>query len=140
VTLEPLDAVLDAWAVLAWLQGEGDAARCIDGLLGLADGGEARVRMSLINLGEVYYVLLKRLGRKRADLILGRFRGAPVVIEAADEGRVLAAARLKGRFPLSYADCFAAAMALENGAELFSGDPELRVLEGHGLKLHWLVR
>jgi len=136
----PLEAVLDAWAVLAWLQGEGDAARCVDGLLGLADAGEAHVSLSLVNLGEVYYTLLRRLGRRRADVILGRFRQAPVSVEAVTEARVMDAARLKGRFVLSLADAFAAALALERGAGLFSGDLEFRPLEGHGLKLHWLVR
>ncbi len=37
---------------------------------------------------------------------------------------VLAAARLKARFPISYADAFAAATALRAGAQLVTGDDE----------------
>src|SRR5207302_333595 len=42
---------------------------------------------------------------------------------------VLAAARLKARFPISYADAFAAATALRAGARLVTGDDEFHALD-----------
>ncbi len=39
--------------------------------------------------------------------------------------------------PISYADCFAAALALQCQAELVTGDPEFRRL-GNEIAVHWL--
>ena len=39
------------------------------------------------------------------------------------------AAELKARYPISYADAFALAMALEHSAVLVTGDPEFRQVE-----------
>jgi ribonuclease VapC len=47
------------------------------------------------------------------------------------------AAHLKARHRLSYADCFAAALAQQRDAELVTGDQEFRPL-ARDVKLHWL--
>jgi len=44
---------------------------------------------------------------------------------------------LKCRHKLAYADSLAAALAIEHGAELVTGDPDFRSLEGL-VKIHWL--
>ncbi len=51
------------------------------------------------------------------------------VVEARlpDERLVLDVARIKADVPLSYADAFAAALAVAQDAELWTGDPELLV-------------
>jgi predicted nucleic acid-binding protein len=44
-------------------------------------------------------------------------------------------------FPISYADSFAAALAVQRGARLVTGDPDFRPLEvANLLTIHWLVR
>lgn len=50
---------------------------------------------------------------------------------------VLAAARLKARFPISYVDAVAAATALRAGAHLVTGDDEFHVLD-EILDIIWL--
>lgn len=42
---------------------------------------------------------------------------------------VLNAARIKAKYPLSYADAFAAATAVQHKAPLWTGDPELIVAD-----------
>ena len=60
-------------------------------------------------------------------------------IELVDVGWQLthAAAQLKSRYRMSYADCYAAALAKEEKAELVSGDGEFKQVEGD-IKLRWL--
>jgi ribonuclease VapC len=53
------------------------------------------------------------------------------------EDRILAAARLKAEYPISYADAFAASLALELGASLVTGDPEFKTIK-ENLSLLWL--
>ncbi len=49
------------------------------------------------------------------------------------------AARLKARFPISYADAFAAATAREENAILVTGDRDFKVLEKERIvSVDWL--
>lgn len=114
-----MTAVLDSWAVLRYLEGARPVADAVDGLL-----ATERPAMSWVNLGEVHYVLRRLAGERAA---LSTVRDLCEVIEARlpAEDDVLAAARIKADHPLSYADAFAAALAVASGAELWTGDPEL---------------
>ena len=42
---------------------------------------------------------------------------------------VIAAAKIKGQYALSYADCFAVATAIKEKATVVTGDPEFRKVE-----------
>lgn len=53
--------------------------------------------------------------------------------------RVRAAAHLKARHHISYADAFAVALAQELGATLVTGDPEIREVENL-VGVEWLPR
>jgi ribonuclease VapC len=46
------------------------------------------------------------------------------------------AAELKARYPIYYADAFALATAMEQGADLVTGDPEFRQVE-HLVNIIW---
>ncbi len=97
--------------------------------------------MSVTNLGEVYYRIAKVSDKSNARQILERFRLAPVVVVPVENQLVFRAASLKARFPISYADSFAAALAIERGARLVTGDPDFHPLELAKLvKIHWLSR
>jgi len=50
----------------------------------------------------------------------------PVTIEVSTAEDIWHAAMLKGRFPISYADAFAAALSLKYNCPLVTGDPEFR--------------
>jgi uncharacterized protein len=122
--------VLDAWAFLAFLQKEEPAGARVRQLLQEALNETARLFASIVNLGEVYYRVGRTRGQALADETLAELRGLPVTVLPAREDTVLAAARFKIHFAVSYADAFAAAAARQLDAVLVTGDPELLALEG----------
>jgi predicted nucleic acid-binding protein len=110
---------LDSWAVLAWLDGEEPAAKIVQGAI----EGE-RPAMSWINLVEVQYRTTRDHGRQEADAVLAELR--PLVSENLPGiAAMREVARLKADNPIALADCFAVALAAEQGAVLLTGDPEI---------------
>ena len=119
------DFALDAWAILAFLQGEEPAASRVREVIEDAQEGTARLFISIVNIGEVYYRIGKLRSPKEADSVLKDLSLLPIDIIPAEDGTVLAAARLKMTHILSYADAFAAVTAQQKNAILLTGDPEL---------------
>src|SRR6266487_4701279 len=117
--------VLDAWALLAFLQGEEPAASRVREVMNDAQKGDVRLFVSLINIGETYYRIGKAKSPKEADYVLKDLYLLPMEILSADDETVLAAARLKMTHAISYADAFAAVAAQQKDATLLTGDPEL---------------
>ncbi|MBI5526464.1 MAG: type II toxin-antitoxin system VapC family toxin [Deltaproteobacteria bacterium] len=120
-----MKTVLDAWALLAYLQHEEPAATRVVEVLREAQSKRAELFASIINVGEVYYSVGRRHGLETADETLEELRLLPITIVRADQDTVLNAARLKMKHSLSYADAFAAATANALKATLMTGDPEL---------------
>ena len=131
--------VLDAWAVVALIQGQEPAAARVKRILQDAQEGHSDLFISMINLGEVYYCIGRRIGRDQAQETLMEIRLLPLTVVSVTEDAVLAAAELKMSHTLSYADAFAGALAEELEAILVTGDPELRQLEGR-IPLEGLMR
>lgn len=121
-------AVLDAWAVLALLRGERPAIQIIGHYLNQAAGGGTRVLINLINLGEVMYRLIQVEGEPLARRHVADFRAGPIEVTQIREPLVMAAAKLKAAYRLSYADAFAVATARAERAVVISGDPEILAL------------
>ena len=119
------ESVLDSWAILDWLQGEEPARAKVRELLEQASRGVAKVSISLINVGEIFYLVAKRHGAAPAERFLADFAMMPIQALLPDRKLILGAARLKSRYPISYADAFAAETAREQNAILVTGDPEL---------------
>ncbi len=80
--------------------------------------------MSWINLGEVDYIARRRIGIAYADELVTTLERLVRADQATPE-RVRAAAALKAAYPMSFADCFAVAAALEGEVPLLTGDPEI---------------
>lgn len=117
--------VLDSWAMIAWLQGEEPARGKVRDILDRASRGETAASMSLINVGEVFYLIAKRHGAASAERFLADLPMLPIRALLPDRRLILDAARLKSRFPISYADAFAVETARQQHAALVTGDPEL---------------
>jgi ribonuclease VapC len=115
--------VLDSYALLAYLQAEpgGDEVKS---LLEEAQKGQAKVYFSLINLGEVAYIVQRRGGAAVADEMVEKVYSLPVLITDVDKKRVLDAAHIKANHAISYAGAFAVALAKELDAPVVTGDPE----------------
>jgi len=131
--------VLDSYALIGYLEGEPFSDE-IRNLLELARNGERRIYLHAIHLGEVYYITYREQGRHSADLVYSRIKAFPVTfISEIDEPLLLEAATLKGRFSISHADAFAAALAVLKKSRLLTGDREFRALEKAGLlQVKWL--
>ena len=131
--------VLDSWALIALLNKEQPASTEVEELLQKAAEGQAFLALSIINLGEIYYIVGRSRSSQAADDFLDRVKQLPIQLIQADEPRVLAAARLKMAHAIAYADAFAAAAAMELNAVLLTGDPEFSKLESH-LQIQQLQR
>ena len=129
--------VLDAFALLAYLRGEPGAERVRDLLL-RARSGEAHLYLCLVNYGEVLYISERQGGRPAAEEAIRIIDHLPLEIVPADRDLTFAAAHLKARSPISYADAFAAALAQKLGAILVTGDPEFRKVEAI-VEIEWLT-
>jgi ribonuclease VapC len=120
--------VLDSWAVLALLRGERPAVEIVGHYVNQAEGGRARLLISVINLGEVFYRLVQVEGVARARQHVARFRAGPIEVVQARESLVMDAALVKAEHPVSYADAFAVATARAERGLLVTGDPEILTL------------
>ena len=130
--------VLDSWAILEWISGRQPASDLVGKLLSEAEEGHTRLLMSAINVGEVYYFLWKHHSEALAESWRESSRTLPATIEAPTVEDIWNAASLKGRFPIAYADAFAAALAQKYNCPLVTGDPELRLVDQ--LELDWIGR
>ena len=124
---EPSIFVLDTFALLAYLQDEMGASR-VETLLEHATKEKCRLCLSLINLGEMLYIIERREGLAKTQDVLALIRQLPLEILPADEQAVLAAAHIKAGHALSYADAFAVASALQENAVVLTSDPEFETV------------
>ncbi len=117
--------LFDAFPLLCWLQEE-PGYELIDDLLTEAETGKSSISMHIINLGVVFYRLCRVSGTKRGEEILEKLRMLPIRILSISDEEVMAAAKIKAEYPISYADAFAVAKALQSGATVVTGDPEYK--------------
>ena len=120
--------VVDSFAILAYFQAE-PGGPIVRDLMQAARDRTVTLSMSMINVGEVFYIAARRRGSQRAEEMLADLRALPVTLCAANEERILAAARIKAEFTLSHADAFAVGLAQELNATLVTGDPEFQSVE-----------
>ena len=122
---EPKGYVLDSFALLAYFGNE-PGAETVEQLLGQAQNQTVTLHLSLVNLGEVYYITQRERGRDIAVATLALMDQLPIHQQAIDRPRVLAAAALKANHAIAYADAFAAALAQQLQAPVVTGDPEFQ--------------
>jgi predicted nucleic acid-binding protein len=132
--------VLDSFALLAYFEGEAAMSRVRSVLEG-ANAQRHTVYLSLINLGEALYITERERGLAAARRTLGAVDDLPLELVPVSRPTVLAASHIKARFPISYADAFAAVAARDCGGVVLTGDPEFRPLADAGLiAVEWLPR
>ena len=117
--------LFDAFPLLCWLQEE-PGYELVDNLLTEAETGKSSISMHIINLGEVFYRTCRVSSMKRGEDILEKIRLLPIRILSISDEEVMAAAKIKAQYPISYADAFAVAKALQSGAIVVTGDPEYK--------------
>jgi len=117
------DIVFDASGLIAYFEKSPRAMRVVI-LLKEVREGKRRAFMSVVNWGEVYYVLVRKAGRDAAERALAFLDQLPVIVADADRPLARQAAEFKAARKLSYADSFAAALAVRRNAALVAADRE----------------
>ena len=128
--------VMDSFAMIAFFEDEPGADREAVILKSLM-ARKAKAYMSVINWGEVYCNTLREEGVKTAEKVIEQLRKYPIELVDADLKLTYEAAKLKGRYKIAYADCFAAALSRKLNAVIVTGDPEFRKL-GDEYSIQWL--
>jgi ribonuclease VapC len=118
--------VFDSFALLVYLNME-DGSREVKDLL---SSEETVISINEINLGEVFYILARTRGMDQAEFFLHTiYPSLPLQKVGNTFQDVMEAAKIKARYAVSYADCFAAATAVREKAQVVTGDPEFKKLE-----------
>jgi predicted nucleic acid-binding protein len=133
---KPKALVLDTWAVIAYLEDE-PAGQLVADLITSAHEDDIPVYMSVVNAGEVWYIIAREVSEEEASHSLKQLRDLRILFVDADWNLSQEAARFKSKQRMSYADCYAAALAVVKKAELVTGDKEFKALEKQ-VNLLWL--
>ena len=130
--------VIDSHALLAYLEREAGYAIVRD-LFAQALAGSAALPMTTVNIGEILYIVRRAYGSEKAAEIERLLHALPIEIVDVDLALAREAARFKATRKMSYADCFAAALASRRQTGLVTGDPEFRAVEDE-IEVVWLAR
>ena len=128
--------VIDAHGLMVFLEREPGYEK-IESLFAWAIGKDTHLLMSTVNFGEVYYVVLRECGAEKAEEIEKAIQTLPIKIVDADLPITKEAARFKATKKMSYADCFAAALAKMHKGELVTGDKEFKEVEKE-IRIVWV--
>ena len=128
--------VFDSHAILRFAQDEEGSQR-VEDLLQSSEDGQVQAFMSESNLGELYYITIRRLGIDSAKRFLEQFSTLAVERVPASWEIIESASEIKAKNALSYADCFVAATAIKHNATIVTGDPEFRKIE-HMVEIDWI--
>ena len=133
---KPKALILDSWSILAYLEDELAGQQVADII---ADAHESRTPLmtTVVNAGEIWYITARETSEDEADRAVIEL--AQLGIQFLDANWKLAreAARFKSKGKMSLADCFAAALAKEQKADLVTGDTEFKQVESE-VKVHWV--
>lgn len=75
-------------------------------------------------------MLARKHDAKAAEEFLIRLPSLPIRLVVPQEEDIIAAAKLKSAYRISYADAFAAALGIKESAAVITRDPEIRDLTG----------
>ena len=128
--------VFDSYALLVLFRQE-HGHETISHLLTDIAVGERNGFMSVVNVGEVFYVTARKQDEKKAQVALDSLKQFPLEFIDADMNLSLAAAQLKAKYKMSYADAFCMETARQKGnCPIVTGDPEFKKVKG--MKVIWI--
>ncbi|MFZ3072625.1 MAG: type II toxin-antitoxin system VapC family toxin [Thermodesulfobacteriota bacterium] len=128
--------LLDSFAILAYLKKEDGYERVLEIL---SYGGKTRsVIMNEINVGESYYIIARKRGVKEAEYFIETILpNLPIQVFSNSFDHIIEASRIKAKYPISYSDCFAVALAMREKAVIVTGDPEFKMVKNL-VEIEWL--
>ena len=128
--------LIDSHALLAFFQNKKGAGTVLKFLKETKNNG-LQPLVCVINLGEILYLTKKRFGDAKKIEILGRIHQLSFNIIPVTNDLVFEAAEIKAVYPISYADSFAVACAVNQSAEIVTGDPDFEKVK-HLAKIRWI--
>jgi ribonuclease VapC len=133
---KPKAIVLDSWAVIAYLEDEAAAEKVADIISDAHEEG-IPLLMTVVNAGEVWYIVARETSTADADASIKQLRDLGIQFIEVDWDLAKDAGYFKSKHRMSFADCFAAALAKQRKAQLATGDPEFKQIE-HEIDINWL--
>ncbi len=128
--------VLDTWAVIAFLEDEPSGVQ-VEDLIATAHEEQIPIYMSVVNVGEVWYTIAREVSEEEANASVKVLHDLRIQFENVDWTLTQEAARIKSQNKMSYADCYAAALAKVKKADLVTGDNEFKPLDDE-IKILWV--
>ncbi|MCB4791622.1 MAG: type II toxin-antitoxin system VapC family toxin [Elusimicrobia bacterium] len=128
--------VLDSHALMVFLEKEPGYEKMQQIFVQAAEK-DNHLLMTSVNFGEIYYIVLRECGKEKTEEVEKVIASLPIHIVDVNIELAKEAGKLKAINKMSYADCFAAALAKVNKGELITGDKEFKQVESV-LKIHWL--
>ena len=128
--------VLDSWSVIAYLEDEPSGQQVADLIAGAHEEG-IPIYMTVVNAGEVWYIIAREISEAEANSSLKELRELRIQFVDVDWELTQEAARFKTKNKISYADCYAAALAIVKKADLVTGDREFKAVEDQ-VKIQWV--
>ncbi len=134
------NVIFDSFALIAHFRKETGSDQ-ISSLLSEISIGDKEGFISVINVGEVYYMLYRKAGKEIAEKSLSIIKTLPLKIVDVDFEATYQASQLKSRFRISFADAFAASLTMVKKGTLITGDPEFKNLQKvKDFKVHFINR
>lgn len=134
--MKPVKRILDSYSLIAYFEGEPGKDKMIEIFRFARDSGHALL-FSAVNWGEVFYITLREAGQKGANQVAHLISTLPIQIVPVDLELARQAAEFKATRKMSYADCFAAALAKLRKGELVTGDKEFNQVKDE-IKVLWI--
>ena len=129
-------SVLDSYAVLAFLFQQSGHEKVVS-LFEKAAESDKTLLITAPNWAEVRYMIERKVGMAQWREARAKLLGLPIEVVPVDQELAEIAGEFKTTKKMSLADCFAAALAKQQKAEIYTGDPEFRAIEDE-VKILWL--
>ena len=133
---KPKAYVLDSWAILSFFHDE-PAAETVETIIAEAHAHSIPMFMSVVNVAEVWYIMARRRSQSDANAAIQSLRQLGIDFVEAHWELAHEAGRFKAKNQMSFADCFAAALAKYKTATLVTGDKEFKQIERE-ITISWL--
>jgi predicted nucleic acid-binding protein len=129
---------LDANALLDFLD-LGPGAQRVRAILHEAQQQRAAVVISILNWGEIFYLLWQKRGEEKARETIAALSRLPIEIVPVDLAQAMKAGEFKAVHKIPYVDCIAAALSTLQGATLVTSDRDFEKLGRH-FPVLWIAR
>lgn len=129
---------LDANALLDFLEA-GPGAQRVRAILHETRQQRAAALVSVVNWGEVFYLLWQKRGQEKARQTMAALSRLSLQIVPVDLAQAMKAGELKALHKIPYVDCMAAALAGLERATLVTSDRDFEKLGGQ-FPVLWITR